>query len=210
MHILVTDHLGCPRCGPEFGLILMAHRLEERRVLEGHLGCANCREHYPVVGGFGDLRPPPRPPLPEGEPGGGTEDDPEGALRTAAFLGVTRGPGFLLLAGGPVRHATRLVGMIPEIEVLALSSRLREADEEPGVSRFVAGTPLPFRERSIRGVALGGEEGTVLLDDAIRVLVPGGRLVLQGGADSPERLLEGESRMEVALATPAVVVAVRK
>lgn len=65
MHLLVTDRLSCPRCGPTFGLILLADDLRDRRVLEGALGCANCRERYPVRGGFGDLRPPPRVALEE-------------------------------------------------------------------------------------------------------------------------------------------------
>ena len=38
MHILLTDLLFCPRCGPQHGLILLANRLEERRVLDGWLG----------------------------------------------------------------------------------------------------------------------------------------------------------------------------
>ena len=45
MHILLTDTLTCPRCGPDFGLILLAERIEGRRVMDGHLGCANCRSH---------------------------------------------------------------------------------------------------------------------------------------------------------------------
>lgn len=48
MHILLTDILTCPRCGPEFGLILIADRMAERRVIEGALGCSNCRNRYPV------------------------------------------------------------------------------------------------------------------------------------------------------------------
>jgi uncharacterized protein YbaR (Trm112 family)/SAM-dependent methyltransferase len=58
VHLLLTDRVTCPRCGPRFGLILLAERVVDRRVLEGHLGCPNCREHYPVRKGYGDLRPP--------------------------------------------------------------------------------------------------------------------------------------------------------
>lgn len=53
MHILLTDILTCPRCGPEFGLILLADELRDRRVHEGTLGCANCRGRWPVRRGFG-------------------------------------------------------------------------------------------------------------------------------------------------------------
>jgi uncharacterized protein YbaR (Trm112 family) len=51
MHILLTDILTCPRCGPAFGLILLAEQTAGRRVLQGVLGCANCRERYPVRDG---------------------------------------------------------------------------------------------------------------------------------------------------------------
>ncbi|HWK89996.1 MAG TPA: Trm112 family protein, partial [Longimicrobium sp.] len=56
MHILLTDLLTCPRCGPEHGLVLLADRIEERRVVRGRLGCPNCRETYPVAGTVADLR----------------------------------------------------------------------------------------------------------------------------------------------------------
>ena len=98
MHILVTDRLACSRCGPAFGLVLLADRLENRRVLSGHLGCANCRERYPIIEGFGDLRPlsvrsnephSPDEPL--------ASDDPEEALRrsnrkfSTRFQAIERG-----------------------------------------------------------------------------------------------------------------------
>ena len=97
MHILLTDRLICPRCGPGFGLILIADRLENRRVIEGSLGCPNCRDRFPVEGGFGDLRPPPRSTrddAPELEP----PPSPP-ALEVAALLGLTDGPGNVALIG---------------------------------------------------------------------------------------------------------------
>ena len=56
MHLLLTDRLTCPRCGPSFGLILLADRMNDRRVVDGVLGCPNCRDGFPVRDGFGDLR----------------------------------------------------------------------------------------------------------------------------------------------------------
>lgn len=213
MHLLVTDRLGCPRCGPAFGLVLMADQLEERRVLEGRLGCPNCREHYPVTSGFGDFRPPPRGALggtgPEGHDSSGA-DDPEGALRVAAFLGVTEGPGLLVLAGPSVRHASRLAAMIPEIEVAALSHRLFGVDEQAGVSRMAVGAVLPFRDRSVRGVVLEGAEVEAQVEEAVRVLGGGSRLVVQSGSPEVAAALESHPQLDVALATESVVVALRK
>ena len=74
MHILLTDALTCPRCGPEFGLIVLADRTHERRVQSGSLGCANCREKYPVRHAVADLRlvrdPAPSPPSAAPRPAG--------------------------------------------------------------------------------------------------------------------------------------------
>ena len=55
MHLALTDRMICPRCGPGFGLILLAHEVRDRRILEGDLGCPNCRDQYPVRKGFADL-----------------------------------------------------------------------------------------------------------------------------------------------------------
>ena len=60
MHLLLTDRLTCPRCGPEFGLILLADKLVDRVVHSGVLGCPNCRDAFQVEDGFADLRAPPR------------------------------------------------------------------------------------------------------------------------------------------------------
>lgn len=204
MHLLVTDRLCCVRCGPEFGLILLAEELTDRRVLEGYLGCANCRERYPVEGGFGDLRPPPRDEAsepPEAPPSG----DPEEAFRLAAMLGVTEGPGLLLLAGDPAGQATRLAGMLEGVEVVALHPGLRREAESPGVSRIAAEARLPFYSGSLRGVALDGPLADTLLPEAVRVLAPGGRLVLRSpSADAADRL--GEMGLELFLETGKAVV----
>jgi uncharacterized protein YbaR (Trm112 family) len=192
MHLLVTDRLACPRCGPEFGLILLSDVVRDRRVLEGHFGCANCRERYPVRGGFGDFRPPPASPLgedPEGaDPG---PDDAEGGLRLAAMLGVAEGPGHLLLAGAPARQGERLAAMIGGIEVVALHPGLRGREEAAGVSRIHAGARLPFFSMTFRGTALGSAWARTHLEEALRVTAPGARLVVElpdpevpGGAEA--------------------------
>jgi hypothetical protein len=207
MHLLVTDRLACVRCGPGFPLVLLADELRDRRVLQGSLGCANCRERYPVEGGFGDFRLP----VPEGDgalaPVEG--DDPEGALRTAALLGVQQGPGLLLLAGRPVRHAERVAAMIEGIEVVAAHPGLRGLPEIAGVSRIAMGPRFPFQTGTLQGVALSGEGGRRDLTEAVRVLARGARLVLmtppQGSAGAME-----EAGLELLLEAETAVVGARK
>ncbi len=104
MHILLTDVLVCPRCGPAFGLILLADRIEDRRVQTGRLGCPNCREQCEIEAGVVDMTagaevadgPPPEATL---------SVVPDAGVRMAALLGIPQGPAYVLLAGS--RRPTR-------------------------------------------------------------------------------------------------------
>ncbi len=174
--LLLADRLTCSRCGPDFGLILLAHEVAERRVIQGLLGCPNCREKYPVSGGFGDLRPPPRSLTEDSMPG--PAGDPDSALRLAALMGVSEGHGHVLIAGPLAPLAPELRDLVPTIEFVAQDMSMRSVPEAVGVTRIAAGKMLPFVSSCMRAVALGGEEGISLIADGARVLIRGGRLVL--------------------------------
>ncbi len=179
MHILLTDVLRCPRCGPEFGLVLLADRVEERRIQEGRLGCANCRETYPIRGGEADLRVPGGEALPAGTEGAG---DGEEAVRVAALLGLAEPWGSVLLLDGGAELAEAVAALVPGVEVVAASAA-PAGREARGVTRVAAGLPLPFAPRSLRGVALGGEGAGSALDEAARVVAQGGRVLVR---EAPE------------------------
>lgn len=188
MHLLLTDRLACPRCGPAFGLILLSDRMEDRRVLEGALGCPNCRERYPVRGGAADLRPPPRGPAPVAAPSPASPDAGE-TMRLAAMLGITEGPAHVLAAGDALHHAPALSRLVPELEVLVVEPPGIAWEESPGVTRMYVGDVLPLQSRSLRGVVLGGDAVDALLDEGIRVLASGGRLVVLGRPEGVGRRL---------------------
>lgn len=207
MNVLLTDRLTCPRCGPAFGLILLADRVEERRVLEGLLGCPNCREKYPVRGGFGDLRAPPRTPLEHEDAPALDEPDPEGTVRLAALLGVARGPGHVLLVGAPAGHAEALAEMLEEVEVVAVHAGLHGRGEVAAVSRIAARPGLPFYDRMIRGAALDGAAAGAMLDEAVRVVGPGGRVVVREPSPEVRERLAGAGLSPVLDEDGTVVVA---
>ena len=191
MHLLLTDRLTCPRCGPEFGLILLAERMGgERRVRDGVLGCANCRDNFPVVDGFGDLRAPPRGALPDGRAGPRPVDDPAMAERLQALLGIVEGPGTLAAVGASARHAAALAARIDGVEVLALDAAARHWPEAARVSRMASRPGIPLFSRTLRGVVVDGELGTRWLEEAVRVLAPKGRVVVEGAGSSARGVLE--------------------
>ena len=206
MHLLLTDRLTCPRCGPGFGLILLAKRLEERRVLEGSLGCPNCRDRFPIEGGFADLRPPPRdrlgtPPAPAPPP------SVEAADRLAALMGPLEGPGNVALVGEIWAHAARLADRLPDIEVVALDAAARAGAETERVSRMMAGPELPFQPWTFRALALAG--GAVALEEAVRVVARGGRVVVERAPPDARARLEA-LRARILLDEGGWIVALRE
>jgi len=191
MHLFLTDRIICPRCGPGFGLILLAHEVRELRVLEGDLGCSNCRDKYPVRRGFGDLRSPPRTLLPSPDPEFETMPvDPEEVLSLGALLGVPEGPGTLLIKGPAARFAAGLSELIGGVEVVGLVSDLSGDQESEGVSRMVTQTRIPFFSGSFRGILLSGEVTDRDLDEAARVVVPSGRIVVLDPSPGTSRRVE--------------------
>ena len=209
MNVDLIDHLVCPRCGPPNGLLLLAHDVQDRRVREGEFGCPNCRDRFPVSEGFGDLRPPPRGEGPEapvdsggsaggsdvGGPGvggsgvGGPAEGEEAgvgaagrALRLAAALGVTRGPGLMIVTDAHRAEAAHLVRLVRGIEVLVVGwggrGMVAEGMAAEGVSAFVAGPSLPLRDGVVRGVVADGRGGEGWWGEGRRVLMAGGRIVI--------------------------------
>lgn len=213
MHILLTDILTCPRCGPEFGLVLLADRVEDRRVLEGRLGCPNCREQYPITGGAVNARlssersasaasaPASDAPVADasaasGESSAASDESPgagdaEAAVRLAALLGLADARGTVLVAGPGAALADSVSALVPEVEVVAITATPDASGERAGVSRIAAGAALPFRSRTLRGVALTGGADEAALGEALRLLQAGARLVVQGAAAGTAERIAG-------------------
>jgi len=207
MYILLTDVLTCPRCGPEFGLIVLAERMEERRVMEGHLGCANCRTHYPIRNAVSDLRLGGGSAVAADPPSAYSADaaDPEAAVRLAALMGLAGASGMAMVAGPGARHAAEISALVPELEVIAVDAA-PGIGAEPGVSRVLAdGAILPLRG-GLRAAALTGGADPARLREGLRVLSPGARLVADPAPAGTAEALRGLGA-EVLLEEEGVVVA---
>lgn len=220
MHLLLTDRLTCPRCGPTFGLILLADRLEDRRVREGTLGCPNCRDAFPVEDGFADLRAPPRGELPQGRAGTAPPDDvgdtssgeaeasADEAHRIVALLGIHRGPGTVAMVGRPALHAPAVADAVEDLQVVAVDPDTRYWPDRASVSRVAAAPGLPFFSRMLRGVTVDGGLGRGLLFEAARVVASGSRVVVTDAPDDAREVLE-EAGLEILAAESGTVVAAR-
>jgi uncharacterized protein YbaR (Trm112 family) len=206
MHILLTDITSCPRCGPGFGLILMVEAMHERRVRQGWLGCANCRERYRIAEGIADLRVPGT---------AGSDDaaaapagpDPAAADRIAALAGVTQGPAYLLVAGPAARHAAALAELLPDVHIIALHEDAHALPDHPAVSRARVSDTLPFYSGRMAGVVLSGSAASRLLEEGARVLSPLGRLVLEDTPPDAAPRLDGAG-LRIAASADTVTVAV--
>jgi hypothetical protein len=207
VHLLLTDRLTCPRCGPEFGLILLAHRLEDRVVHEGVLGCPNCRDGFPVTGGLGDLRAPPRGDIGTGLAGEPGHVDGDDVARLLAQLGVLGGPGTIALVGEPARAASGVAAALPEIQVVAIDADLVRWPETERVSRLFASPGLPFYGSMLRAVALDGRLGADWLAEAARVVAPRGRVVVVHADEGVAGRLANLGLREVASDAETVVAA---
>ena len=68
--------------------------------------------------------------------------------------------------------------LVPEIEVVAFTPEPPEAAPAENVSPVAGAGALPFRPRAFRGAALTGGAADALLPEALRVLQPGARVVI--------------------------------
>ena len=175
MFLLLTDVLSCPRCGPQSGLILLAERVEARRVLVGKLGCPTCRSQYDVRDGVADLKVeetsnPPRDVVIEVD-------------KLAALLGVTEGPAMLLLLGMHEAGAEALADMLQEVEVIVAHDDVKPGVERMGVSRLRVGAKIPFHDRAMRGVVVSDGSSLSVVNEAARVCGIAARLVVQDASD---------------------------
>ncbi len=213
MHLLLTDRLTCPRCGPTFGLILRADHMVDRRVHDGVLGCPNCRDGFEIRAGFADLRAPPRGPLPSGSAGHEPEDwtserPAEDATRVAALLGVVRGPGPIALVGDAAAHAAGLARAVEDLQVVAVDPDVGGWRDAPRVSRLAAAPGIPFFSGMLRGVVVDGALGPEWIGEAVRVVAPKCRVVVTHAPAGVSERLRSEG-LEVLAEEAETVVAAR-
>jgi hypothetical protein len=179
--IELTDHLRCPAAHEEAYLVLLPDAMAGREVTAGRLGCPVCHAEYLVRHGVALLGDPPALP----------QDPPrlDGA-GVAALLGLEGPGGFVALVGGAAADWPGVAAALEGVHLVGVNPPAGVAPA-PGFS-VVAAPRLPFKSRSLRGVALGPGYGA---DPAWRAaaaaaVLPGLRVAGEGSGEGPEPSLE--------------------
>jgi uncharacterized protein YbaR (Trm112 family) len=208
----LSEALACPACGPPQGVIVLVERMEDRRVIDGRLDCPMCEARFPLRDGVVDfgVAPDPDRSVPA--------VDPEDAVTAAALLGIRHGRGLLVIDSGLGAAAARIGSLCGGCEVVRLEPRGLPADYSPAlegesVPGQAAVTPLlggptgmiPLLSGKAIGVALEGGE-KVLLAEAARVLIPGGRVAVIRPVPEAASVLE-HPPFELLAADPRAIVA---
>lgn len=199
MHISLSDLVTCPRCGPAYGLVLVPAWIQERRVKAGMLGCANCRERYPIREGVVWFEAPAGAAAEArvGESRGpGAAGSSDAVVKVAAVLGLAAVRGVVLLGGRAVVHGSGLARLIEGIEVVVLEGPGSESSGAGVVSRFRTGAVVPLRNGSVAAVAWLGPVAEAMVAEAVRVLRPGGRLLVDPAPPALRARLESASVSE--------------
>jgi uncharacterized protein YbaR (Trm112 family) len=181
----LSEILACPACGPPQVMVAVVHSAEGRRVTEGFLGCPACEARFAITDAVARL-------VVEGAPGrvepsdSGSTLAPDTPVLLAALMGLEAGHGPVLLARGLAGAAAGLAGLAPSTEVIQLTGPGTANEEEggeegrgAGISRVaVTAGALPFQSGRLWGIGLAGPSDVDLLQEAARLLVPGGRVVV--------------------------------
>lgn len=183
MFIELTDHLRCPADHEEQFLVLLPDAMDGRMVAAGSLGCPVCGRTYRISGGVATLAADASP-APPSAPTGFSAD----AL--AAFLGLNGPGGYCVLAGAPAALWRELLEVVPGVGPVLVNPPEALAMEYP--ASVIRSNRIPLKTRSMRGVVLGAEEAGSAFwrAEAARVVLPGLRVVGEGGAPGREHGLE--------------------
>ena len=185
MFIELTEHLRCPQDHAEVHCVLATVTMKGRDVLQGTLGCPECRREYLIRDGavhFGGAPVPVDHPSPA--PDAGT---------VQALLGLMSPGGFVALVGSAARFSGPLSELIGEVHFVAIDPP-PDVQPDASLSLLFSEGMIPLRTSVMRGVVLGGEYARdPWLADAGRVVLPGLRVLVLAEQEAPglERLAAG-------------------
>jgi uncharacterized protein YbaR (Trm112 family) len=187
MHVDLVESLRCPNAHEDGWLVASAHRVVDRRIVEGVIGCPMCGAEWPVRDGVLSLTGERDEPPPSAGPVTVAGDPAEQALRLAALLDLRDARGAIVLTGAAAalsHHLASLTGVL----VLAVNPPAHVAHAP---SRLLVGGQLPLGVGTMRGVVLDAAHATPeWLASAVRALERSGRLVAPARVAVPAEVEE--------------------
>lgn len=205
MFIELIDLLRCTNAHKDIWLVASFKTVSNRFVLEASLGCPSCSAQYPVHEGIADFSAGVALPSWEAERAAASHGKEELATRAGAYLAATE-PGATIVLGGVWAYAARELSEMAEVRVLALNAP-EEVKESQTVGLLRVGSEIPVAPGSVLGVALDAWFPAKIVESAVRVVRPGGRIVAPASFNTPSGLsvLAHDDKYWVAQKAPEVI-----
>jgi hypothetical protein len=203
--IELIDLLRCIRPHDETWLVASFSKVNNRFVEEARLGCPSCSAEYWIRGGVADFSREVILPECEEERRAASHRREELATRAGAYLEATE-PGATVVLGGLWAYAAQELSEMADIRVIAINAP-GEVKESETVGLVRVGSEIPLAAGSVLGVAVDAWFPTKIVESAVRVVRPGGRIVGPAAILPPSELsiLAHDERYWVAQKAPKVV-----
>jgi hypothetical protein len=203
--IELIDLLRCIRPHDETWLVASFNKVNNRFVEEAKLGCPSCSAEYWIRGGVADFSGEVALPQCEDERKAASHRREELATRAGAYLEATE-PGATVVLGGLWAYAAQELSEMVGIRVIAINAP-SEVKESETVGLVRVGSEIPLAAGSVLGVAFDAWFPRTLVESAVRVVRPGGRIVGPAAFKAPSELsiLAHDDRYWVAQKAPEVV-----
>jgi hypothetical protein len=203
--IELIDLLRCIRPHDETWLVASFSEVNHRLVEEAKLGCPSCSAEYWIRGGVADFSGEVILPECEDERKSAGHRREELATRAGAYLEATE-PGATVVLGGLWAYAAQVLSEMAEIRVIAINAP-SEVKESETVGLVRVGSEIPLAAGSVLGVALDAWFPANIVESAVRVVRPGGRVVGPAAIKTPSELaiLAHDDKYWVAQKAPEVI-----
>jgi hypothetical protein len=175
MFIEQLDLLRCVNAHEDTWLVASFRAVRNRFVEEATLGCPKCSAKYEIAGGVADFTLGESVPSCDDERAAASHLREELATRAGAYLDATR-PGTTIVLAGLWAYAAQELADLADVRVIALNAP-NTVKESERVGLVRVGKRIPLAPNSVDGLALDAWFPTTLVDAAMRVAKPQGRIV---------------------------------
>jgi uncharacterized protein YbaR (Trm112 family) len=185
--IELIDLLRCVNPHNDTWLVASFNTVSNRFVEEGKLGCPVCSAQYPIHAGVADFAAGVGLPDCEHDRALASHRREELATRAGAYLNATE-PGTTVVLGGLWAYAAEALSEMAHVRVLTLNAS-GEVSEAESVGMVRVGSQIPLAGDSVWGVALDAWFPAAIVESAVRIVKPGGRIVGPTNIEAPAELI---------------------